>query len=602
MIDSLSKIECTGCNACIDVCPTKAIYLKTDQEGFWYPNITIDKCTKCELCNKICPVINLDKIKINDFNKPTCYAAIHNNIEIRFDSTSGGLFTAISEEIFEEGGYVGGAIFTDNFSVKHIITKDNKDLKKIRSSKYLQSNASEMYKKALALLKDNNKVLICGTPCQIAGLRCYLGESNENLITVDFVCRGVNSPMVFREYLDWLEYQNSSKVKSVKFKNKEYGWRQLTTKITFDNGNTIYDTKDKSIFMKGFLQANAFCRPSCYECKFKGFPRIADITLADYWGIENYNFKFDHDLGTSMVLINSFRGQNYFNNIKSRIQFKELDIQTIFRGNLALEKSLTLTNIRKIWFERMNSTSFYDTANVLLNNANFSFKKRFFLIIKKLYIVKKFTQLKPKPILQFLYYNFINRKKCFRQNYSSYLIPTPNTIIEIHKNSKLLISGLLIFGRKKVKRSKLESRLLIENGGTLEVLDDFSIGYGANIEIFKNAKLIIKGGKGAYTNINTTIICNEQIEIGEGLRCGRNVTIRDNNGGHFISKKGYQDSKPIKIGNKVWLGEGCLILPGITIGDGAIVGARAVVTKDIPPNSVVKGIPAKVTDTNIIWK
>lgn len=602
MIDSLKKTECTGCNACVDICPPKAISLDTDTEGFWYPTINYNTCTECELCDQICPVLNIDKIKKNDFKKPLCYAAIHNKLEVRFDSTSGGLFSALAEATYAVGGYVGGAIYNKDFSVSHYLSNNTQDIVKLRSSKYLQSDASNLYSNIKKLLKTDQTILVCGTPCQIAGVKSYVGKNTKNLITVDFICRGVNSPKMFRKYLDWIETKNNSKVETVKFKNKEYGWRNLTTKLTFENGKSYYDTKDKSLFMQSYLRENAFCRPSCYECKFKGFPRIADITLGDFWGIEKYHPQLDNDLGTSMILLNSQKGIDYFNQIRNKITYKELDLKYVFKGNVSLEKSIPLPKTRQNWFREIDNLNFEQIVKRNLKKRKKIIKIRIYQFLKTLWLIQKITRFNPYTVYQFIIYNYIKKKICIRKSKNSFFLPTPKSIIEIHKGAKLDVSGIFVFGKKKIKKSKLESRMLIEKNGKMIIKDSFSLGYGANIEIFKNAELIISGGYGAYTNINTTIICSDKIEIGEGLRCGRNVTIRDNNGGHYISKDGYKNSQPIVIGNKVWLGEGCLIMPGVTIGDGAIIAAKSIVTKNVPPHSIVKGHPARVTDTNIFWK
>ena len=154
----------------------------------------------------------------------------------------------------------------------------------LRSSKYLQSNFTGFYKQLRGLLKKGENVLVCGSPCQMAALRSFLRKDYENLIIVDFVCRGTNSPKVWRKYLDTFEERYGSPVVYCKAKSKEYGWRNLTQKVVLANGKAYYEPKDSNNYTKGYLQTGVFCRPSCYECKFKGYPRIADITLADFWG------------------------------------------------------------------------------------------------------------------------------------------------------------------------------------------------------------------------------------------------------------------------------------------------------------------------------
>ena len=205
MISIHNKKDCCGCNACGDVCPVGAISFEIDNEGFWYPNVDLQKCIDCHLCEKVCPQIHISDLKKNDLPQSVCYAAEHKNLEVVFDSTSGGLFSALAEEVYRMSGFVGGAIYSEDCkSVYHFISNDRKDLVKLRSSKYLQSNVEGFYRKVKDLLCAGEKVLVCGTPCQMAALRSFLHVDYENLIIVDFICRGINSPKVWRKYLSFI--------------------------------------------------------------------------------------------------------------------------------------------------------------------------------------------------------------------------------------------------------------------------------------------------------------------------------------------------------------------------------------------------------------
>ena len=244
MISIQNKKDCCGCNACGDVCPVGAISFQTDKEGFWYPSVDTGKCIDCGLCEKVCPVINVSALKRNDLLQSLCYAAEHKNLEVVFDSTSGGLFSALAEEVYKMKGYVGGAVYGQDFkSVCHIISNDRKDLVRLRSSKYLQSNLEGFYNKVKELVSSGERVLLCGTPCQMAALRAFLGKDYENLLIVDFICRGINSPKVWEKYLDSFEERYGSKVVWAKSKCKELGWRNLTQKVILEDGRHIYEPK-----------------------------------------------------------------------------------------------------------------------------------------------------------------------------------------------------------------------------------------------------------------------------------------------------------------------------------------------------------------------
>ena len=605
MINISSKEQCCGCKACGDICPKNAISFKTDIEGFWYPEVDQNLCIDCKLCEKVCPIINVDSLKKNDLTQSECHAAIHKNIEIRFDSTSGGLFSALAEATYKAGGYVGGAVFTEDYGVKFFISNDKKDLSALRSSKYLQSDTAGLYVAVRDLVKAGEKVLVCGSPCQMAALRAFLKKDYDNLIIVDFICRGTNSPKVFRKYLDYLEDRFGSKVVYFKAKNKELGWRQLTSKVCFENGKTLYDTKDTSYFTTGYLSTGVYTRPSCYDCKFKGFPRIADITLADFWGAEKVVGRaLDEDMGTSLVMLNSQKGLNYFEQIKPNVNEQKIAFESILARNPALVKPLNppLVN-RDEFYQDLNNWPFKKVAEKYIRRSidGVPSKKR---QLKNVVIfclsVAKISRLSLSTWWKNIYYNFFAKqvKSCIRQRH--YILVHKHTVLELKKSSRIELNGVFNFGFKKFEKSKLESRLLIENGGVLKIGGHWSLAYGSDVEIFNNAVLQVDGK--SATNINATIICGEFIHLGEGVMLGRDVTIRDNNGSHYIARRGYKNSRPVIIGQHAWLCEGCTVIAGAKIGDGAIIGAKALVANKIAPFTMVSGNPAQIVDEEVYWK
>lgn len=599
MIQITNKVDCCGCNACGDACAHDAITFETDIEGFWYPKVDMAKCTDCHLCEKVCPIINFKELKKNDLPQSICYAAEHKNLEVVFDSTSGGLFSALADIMYKSGGYVGGAIFNEDFSVRQYISNDKADLPKLRSSKYLQSHLDGFYHQVRDLLRKGERVLVCGSPCQMAALRAFLRKDYENLIIADYICRGINSPKVWRKYLDSFEERYGSKVVYCKAKSKEYGWRNLTQKVILANGKAYYETSDQSNFTKGYLQTGVYCRPSCYDCKFKGYPRIADITLADFWGIENVNTSMEKNLGTSLVMINSKKGEAYFEGVKKRINYVPVPFESIEAGNRSLNLSIDPPKVdREEFFRDLNEMSFLQIADKYISqSSNNRIGKKALIkkIVRRIRLIKSVTQLNPQAIYQFFKYN------TFDEIYhGNFILPTPYCTIEIKKGARMIKKGVLILGNKKFKKSKLETRLLLDTGATLRYDGDITIGYGSDIEVFPNATLSFGGG--VATNIGATIICGERIEIGKNTMLGRHITIRDNNGGHYINRQGYKNTRPVIIGDKVWLTEQCTVMPGVKIGDGAIIGALSLVVRNIPANSLASGHPAEVIDEEILWK
>ena len=596
MIKITDKVDCCGCNACGDACAQGAITFKTDHEGFWYPEVDMQKCTNCHLCEKVCPIINVKELKKNDLPQSICYAAEHKNMEVVFDSTSGGLFSALADIMYKSGGYVGGAVFNDDFSVRQYISNDKADLPRLRSSKYLQSHLDGFYKQVRDLLRSGEKVLVCGSPCQMAALRSFLRKDYGNLIIADYICRGINSPKVWRKYLDSYEERYGSKVVYAKAKSKEYGWRNLTQKVILANGKAYYETKDQSNFTKGYLQTGVYCRPSCYDCKFKGYPRISDITLADFWGIEKVNTSMEKNLGTSLVMINSKKGETYFEQVKKRINYVGVPFESIEAGNRSLNKSVDPPKVdRDEFFRDLDQMTFLQIADKYITKKKIGKKGQLKRVLRYLKTILRNTQMRPKPLYQFFRYNSLD--DIMKGNV---LLPTPYCTIEIEKGAKIIKKGILILGFKKCKKSKLETRLLVNKGGTLKIEGNTTIGYGSDIEVFPNATLSFGGG--GATNIGATIICGERIEIGKNTMLGRHITIRDNNGSHFMNRQGYKNTRPVIIGDKVWLTEQCTVMPGVKIGDGAIIGALSLVLRNIPPYCLATGHPAEVVDEDILWK
>lgn len=605
MIDIKNKVDCCGCNACGDICPTQAITFETDIEGFWYPKVDLDKCINCHLCEKTCPNIHAAELKHNEYEKPECHAAINKNIEVRFDSTSGGIFSALAMGTYKQGGYVGGAVWNGDYLVEQYVSNDKGDLSRLRSSKYLQSDANGFYKAIRDLCRKGEKVLVCGTPCQMAGLRAFLMKDYENLTIVDFICRGINSPKVWRKYLNFQEERFGAKVNYVKPKNKELGWRQLTTKLTFENGKVLYDTQDTSYFTIGYLQTGVYCRPSCYECKFKGFPRIADITIADYWGAEQTVGKdLDNDMGTSLVMLNNSKGKKYYESIMGSLKDKKIPFESTLAKNPALLRPLDPPLVdRDSFYKDLDKLPFKDIAKKYIRrhiDQPIGRRRKVKNFIRYWLNLRHVAGWSIPTWWKNVKYNFFSKQIHTKVFENKYIVLTKHSILDVQPTATINVGGLVTIGWKKYRSSKLETRVLVENGACLDLQGSAAIGYGSDIEVFCNAVLSI--GDGFASNIETTIICADKITIGPLCKIGRGVTIRDNNGNHFMARRGYKDVRPIVIGQHVWLCEGCTLLAGAKMGDGAIASAKALIGIHVPSFSLAMGNPAEVVDDEIYWK
>lgn len=599
MINIQNKVDCCGCNACGDACAHGAISFKTDKEGFWYPEVDMQKCTDCHLCEKVCPIINVKELKKNDFVEPKCFAANHKNLEIRFDSTSGGAFSAMAEEVYKKHGYVGGAIYNEDFSARHFISDDKTDLMRIRSSKYLQSDAEGFYKQVKLCCETGKPVLVCGTPCQMSALRRFLRKDFDNLVIVDFICHSVASPKAHRKYFDYLEEVNQSKAVYFKAKNKELGWRNLTKKTTFANGKSYYGVKGVDLYSRAY-HSNMINRPSCYDCKFKGYPRITDITLADFWGGETVAKDLDDNIGTSAVIISSEKGLKFFESASKRLVKQEITIKNIEPSNPSLLTSSKRPNYNRDEFFSDLSSMRFDA----LGDKYFPIKKKKHQTLKTVKnILKQFkamTQLRPVAMWQFFKLNFFHPSIHTNWKKEALIYPSPYCVFDIDKKASVQVCGPVRFGLKKFTKSKLETRLMVNKGGKLTFEGAIRIGYGSDIEVFPNADL--KFGSDSGGNVGLTLICGDTIHIGSHTFWGREVSIRDTNGGHVIAQQGFKNTNPVIIGDFVWLCSECKIMTGVKIGDGTIVGSNSVVITPLPSRVLVTGSPAQIIDTNISWK
>lgn len=602
MINIKEKKNCCGCNACGDVCHQDAITFHCDNEGFWYPLINKDKCTDCHLCEKICPMLNIESLKHNDWDEPKVYGGYNKDIVIRFDSTSGGLFSLLAQAMYKQKGFVSGAIYTDDFKVVNFISNDKKDLKRLRSSKYVQSNAEGLYKTIKQLLISGEKVLACGSPCQMAALRSYLRKDYDNLLIVDFLCRATNSPKVFEKYKESLETRYGSKIIAIKDKNKDHGWHSLARKITFENGQVYYGEGHEDDYRRGY-HGNVFERPSCYECKFKGFPRMSDITLGDFWGIGNVDPSLEQNLGTSLIMVNSQKGLDYFAKVKEKLVVKEFSLKDIIPGNPTAIFGGKLpypTYInRDEFFKALDELPFDECANRFfpyVDNQKDSFKRKVKNVLRVIY------HNKTNPIQLWRIFRWNYCKKAVHSNLleGKYMNVLPYSAMDIAKTAHINIEGQVDFNVKRTRGSKGEFRLLVEDGATLNFGKGHSFfKYDSDVQIFKGAQMLIGS---CATNIGLKVVCSEKIVIGDDVHIGRDVWIRDNNGGHHVIIKGYKDKAPVIIGDHVWICSNVSITKGVTIGEGAIISANSVVTTNVPAHCIASGNPARVVAENIIWR
>lgn len=349
MISIKNKINCCGCSACASICPKHCIVMQADNEGFLYPNVDGDACVNCGLCEKVC-----NELHPYDRREPLkVFAAINNDEEVRLKSSSGGIFHILAESVINEGGVVFGARFDENWQVVIDYTEDMKGMEAFMGSKYVQSRVANAYKDAKRFLAEGRKVLFSGTPCQVAGLHKFLRRKCDNLLTVDFVCHGTPSPKVWRLYLDET-IKATQRISQIEFRNKKYGWKNFSFHLAYNeekNSLSLLSPFQCNPYMRAFLQ-DIILRPSCYDCKAKECNSQSDITIADFWGIDTLFPNMDDDKGTSLVLVNTNKGNVALD--FSQMSVAEATYEHIKPLNPACYRSPKVHPKRKDFFDRLD--------------------------------------------------------------------------------------------------------------------------------------------------------------------------------------------------------------------------------------------------------
>lgn len=306
----VTEAQCTGCGACKNVCPVSAISMKADTEGFLYPNVKETQCIECGKCLMVCPVL----VDNNSNSSTPEIWAVRASDDLRAVSSSGGVFTILAEYILEEKGLVCGAAYDTEMNVHHMLVEKKEDLKKLRGSKYVQSDVRDVYQKIYTELKNGRTVLFTGTPCQNAALRNVVGEQ-EKLVQVDLICHGVPSQTLFTQYLS--EVADGKKIKTVNFRNKQFGWQSGKVQIQFEDQSEYIGTTQNDPYEVGFYR-NLTLQKCCSDCKFSEYPREGDLSIGDFWGISDIDRKQNDGKGTSIVFVNNQKGERVFSAIQKR--------------------------------------------------------------------------------------------------------------------------------------------------------------------------------------------------------------------------------------------------------------------------------------------
>lgn len=350
VINLINKTDCSGCGACVCACPAKCLSMKSDREGFYYPHIDDKNCINCGKCLSVCSVKS--KPGTCSYNRRV-FMVQHKNDRIRRESTSGGAFTAIAEHIIKNGGIVFGAGMDKNFRVCHMPAYDIEQLALFRNSKYSQSDLGDTFLKIKKHLTEGKKILFSGTPCQVAGLKKNLPNNEENLITVDVVCRGIPSPLVFEKYINY-QKKKFGEFDKVLFRDKYSGYTHTAMSLYRNNVCLYHNGLEYDPMLKLFYQG-MICRPVCSNCRFKEMDRCSDFTLWDCFSAAEINSKFDDNKGTTFVMLHSKKAEMIFEKIQDNIRACEGETERVCNSTAEMFKSISHNPAREEFFRDVNS-------------------------------------------------------------------------------------------------------------------------------------------------------------------------------------------------------------------------------------------------------
>ena len=339
-----NRADCSGCEACANICPKNAITMTRDAEGFAYPKINPELCIKCGQCDATCPALNFTKKTLTEL--PPTFVATYQNEKILRHSSSGGMFSALSEIILNSGGVVFGAGFDKNWHVFHTVARNLDELENLRGSKYVQSQIGDVYRQVKEELKSK-LVLFSGVSCHCAGLKNFLGKDYENLLTVDVICHGVPSPALWENYIDEISYAHE--ITDVNFRSKRNGWGQ-TIDINFADQGHKLSSNSNHLYGRLFLR-NLSLRPSCSVCKFR-FPNVhSDLTVGDAWGIKDFAPEMFDKRGVSVVFVHTAKGKNFLE--RTNLKVKQVKFVDAIRKNTLFINPTAADSRREKFFDQL---------------------------------------------------------------------------------------------------------------------------------------------------------------------------------------------------------------------------------------------------------
>lgn len=386
---------CCGCGMCSTVCPQKCITMTEDGKGFLYPGIDAQQCINCGLCRNVCS-FNAD---VNKNSPISQYGVHHRDIMERQSSRSGAVFVALGNYILQKKGAIYGVAFDNELNVKHIRVTDKDGLYKMKGSKYVQSDMTNIWEALETDLREGKWVLVSGTGCQIAAVNGFVKSKSlksDRLVTCDLICHGVPSPKVYRDYLALVENRFGSKVKSFTFRDKRFGWRPHYETFILENGHECFS----QVYSNMLFYSDNTLRPSCLQCPFASVSRPGDITIGDLWGGKSLGDWID-DIGNSLVFVNTEQGSRVFEEIKANLDIKPIELDDCMQPNL-MRPSKKGKYYDLFWEEYENYG--LEKALIKINRETVKslsvkdrFKRKLKKVLKPLYVMKVIGGGWPRP-------------------------------------------------------------------------------------------------------------------------------------------------------------------------------------------------------------
>jgi len=596
---SVEKNSCVGCKVCADVCSRKAISFECDVEGFWYPVVDKSICNNCGLCVTKCP--SKSEV-IEDNNERKTYAAWNKDSGIRLDSTSGGVYYAIASYVLAQNGYLVGSRYSEDFkSAYHCYEDSFEGLAKLAGSKYFQSDTAGIYSQTQELLKTGRLVLFVGSPCQVSALNKYLGCQYDNLITVDYICKGVPSPLIHKKKIELYESKEKSQVVFYRDKYDKYAWTDFGEQIKYANGKEKFVSRWKDEINNCFVEKNMNIRPSCYQCKNRGANYHSDITIGDFWGVRAVT-EHDNKRGVSALIVNSEKGQAFIYKTKDYLYLERRTLEEVKNGNPAYMKSVERPIDREVFFEHVAIKGLDSAVNYYAHRG----------VRRKLSDEKKVLKAKLRkwiPIIkeikvinwsQFIKYNYFC-SEVYRDR-DTFLVPCKGTVINIEKGAKVYIHGNVFLNYYPCyKWAKQHTLFSVASGASYTANNRIEIAFGNTISVSSNASMSMGY---LFTGVNTNIVCHHKMEFGNNVMLGRDVCVFDSDYHKIYDEKEklINDDKPVIVGDSVWIGARSMVLKGSIIENGAIVSANSIVMGNIESNKVfINKREMKSVGQNVMW-